>query len=189
MQNVRGYIYFEKKTLADIKYAFGNFRFDQSHFSFFSSLVKDDKSVNHPGVFITGQINEKYTSKNVITLFRKLLNLPQEVKHCDLSIESEDRIEIFKAGNNFGAYLGIRIKPPVTKENVDLFANQTGEALNANDISLREVEGDEKGLKLISVDIISDQDYSKEKTNIEDLAKKLNLEINNYISINLYKSI
>ena len=189
MQTIRGYIYFEKRTLADIKYAFGNFRFDQSHFSYFSSLVINSEPVNCPGVFITGQINGKYTSKNVITLFRKLLNLPEEVKHCDLSIESEDLIETVKAGNNYGAYLGIRIRPPFTKENIDLFANQAGEMLSASDISLREVELGEKDLKLISVDIISDQDYSREKQNIEELAKKLNLEISNFISINLYKSI
>lgn len=95
-QNARGFVFFRQKTLSELKEVFANFRFDEARFIFFDKLYLDEEKINAPGVFLYGQINEKYTSENVVKLFRKLMKMDLEKKDYDLSLEREVDLDVLK---------------------------------------------------------------------------------------------
>ncbi len=188
MQKIRGFIYFENKTLSDVKLAFGNFRFDQATFAYFTSLYKSGQTINCPGVFITGKVNLKYTSVNVVGLLRKLMNLEGEIKNYDLSIENESPIGAIKTGRVYGEYIGIRIAPPYTQDNVKSIAGKIAKLISAHDVWIREVGPGDKEPALC-IDLVSDEDFNKNKDKVEKMALELNLKIDSYTIINLYKAV
>ena len=62
------------------------------------------------GVFIDGQVDEKYSSQDIVNILRKQLGLEKKYHICDVSIESEDTLKSITSGELEGQYIEIKIK-------------------------------------------------------------------------------
>ncbi|PLX20436.1 hypothetical protein C0584_05860 [Candidatus Parcubacteria bacterium] len=117
-QLARGVIYFENKKKEEVVDVFNNFRFDEAGFKIFEKITINNTTLETPGVFINGEINEKYTSDNVVRLFRKLMKLEVENKNADLSIEREDELESLSREREFDFYFVYSFKKSDIKDNL-----------------------------------------------------------------------
>lgn len=153
MQQIRGLIWFKGKSLEEVKSGFDEFRLDSVELEFFKSLVMDDRKISQPGVLITGLVDDKYSSKDVVNLFREGAGLENGIKECDVSIESEDAMKSLLNGKLRGGYIGIIINPPYELEKVYALASKIGESLKAKDVFVRAVESVKKK-PLVCMDFI-----------------------------------
>lgn len=157
MQQVRGFIWFEDKEFDDVKSVFDGFSLDSVELTFFKSLTMDDSKISQPGVFITGRVDDRYSSKDVVNLFRERVGLEKGLKGCDVSIESEDTMKSLARGNLKGNYIGIRIEPPYDLERVYALASRIADSIKAHDVFVRTVESrDDK--PLVCIDLITQQE-------------------------------
>ena len=161
-QKVRGLVYFEEKTIEDVKRIFENFRFDEAKFKFFEKLKINNQEVLIPGVFISGHINEKYTSENVVRLFRKLMGLNIEKINCEISIEREDEVEDLDKERPFLKYYALQFKKEELSGYVDKFINILGES---NLYRTRDA-GYKEGTQMTWFEIFSDKEIGEEINNI-----------------------
>ena len=182
MQKIRGIIYFEGKTIEDVKFAFDNLKLDETKISYFCSIKRYDENISTPGVFLSGIVNDDYASKDIVELFRKQIGLDTTLKGCDVSIESEDTIELLKDGNLKGNYIGIRIEPPYVFETICTLASDIGSLVCAKNILVRTVEKNEKE-PLICIDLIAYENFEKYKNTIEDIITSKNLKIGKYTTL------
>jgi hypothetical protein len=187
LQGARGFIYFEDKHLAEVKTAFGKFHFDEANFSFFSSLDHFGQTLNCPGIFVAGRINEKYASAYVIKMFRKLMALNEEIKNADLTLERENPLEAIRSGASCGTYTGVYFLSNSTKDNVLRLAKEVERLVSPEDLWLRG-KTTEAG-SLFCLDVIANTDYNTHRQEIEGIASSLNLQIKGYVNTNLYKTI
>ncbi len=183
MQKIRGFIYFKEKSLNDVISDVKKIQIDNINLYFFESLFRYEKKIENSGVFIDGFVDNEYSSKDVINLFREKVGLEKELTGYDVSIESEDTIQLIKDGEIKGIYTGIRIKPPYELDQIHDLANNIGEFVDASNVLIRtvELEGDNP---LISIDLITGKDLKEQKEKIEKLIKDSNLIIEKYTIIN-----
>ncbi len=168
MQKIRGFVYFEGKTFDEVNSSFTNFHLDNVELGFFRSLFRYNKNILESGVFIDGNVDDKYSSKDIVNLFRKQVDLEEKLRGCDVSIESEDALEIVKKGDLKGNYIGIRIKPPYQLEQIKDLAYQIGEPTNASNIFVRTVESENEN-PLVCIDLIIQNSYENHKQQVEQL--------------------
>lgn len=161
-QLTRGIIYFEDKKIEDVERVFANFRFDDAKFKFFNKIKINNTEVNFPGLLLNGKINEKYTSENVVRLFRKLMNLNIESKNCDISVEKEDEIEELTQDRDFENYLSFKVFKKNQKQFFSLINNNLKEEFVLKKRGARNTEGEE----ILSFDFFSDKDIGEIVKNI-----------------------
>ncbi len=180
MQEVRGLIYFENKTVDDIKEVFDKFKLDNIKYSYFSSLSRHGKDIPSPGLFLTGDVKDTYSSKDIVGLLRKKIGLSTDLNGCDISIENEDTLKQIIKGNPAKNYIGIRINAPYNIENIYALATEIGEITSATDIFVRTVESDDNERPIICIDLITDEIFEKHKTEVEKLIISKNLSLGKY---------
>ncbi len=170
-QLTRGYVYFEEKKIEDVRHVFGNFRFDEARFKFFEKIKINNEDILSPGVFLNGQINEKYTSENVVRLFRKLMGLDIEKKNCDISIEREDELEELGQEREFNFYYSLKFLKTEAKENLEKFSKaiRDGVFFRTRDVGYQE------GYQLTTLEIFSTNNI-EEKINDLVVEKRINVE-------------
>lgn len=161
-QKVRGLVYFEEKNISDVKRVFENFKFDEAKFKFFEKVKVNNQEIIMPGVFLNGLINEKYTSENVVRLFRKLMGLDIEKINCEISIEREDEIEDLDKERPFDNYYAIKFKKADLDENVGIFKQK----LKGENLYRTRDAGYEDGIQLSWFEIFSNKDIEEEINNI-----------------------
>ncbi|MDA3839945.1 MAG: hypothetical protein PF572_02545 [Patescibacteria group bacterium] len=170
-QLVRGVVYFDDKKIEDVKHVFENFRFDEASFKFFDKIKINNKEINSPGVFLNGQINEKYTSENVVRLFRKLMGLNIEKESSDISIEREDVLDELDKGREFGNYYILDFIKTEINENKEKFIKELGEEVffRTRDVGYKE------GEIVTALEIFSANNIDEKINNII-LAEKINIK-------------
>ncbi len=184
MQKVRGFIYFEGKSLEAIKSVLSSFKFDEAKFAFFNSLFRYDKDILEAGVFIDGQVDEKYSSQDIVNILRKQLGLEEKYHGCDVSIESEDTLKSITSGDLEGQYIGIRIKPPYELNQIYKLASKIATIIESSNTFVRTVESKNNG-PLVCIDLITQKNYQEFKNQIEDIINSNNLNLGKYIFIKL----
>ena len=170
-QKARGIVYFEEKNIDDVKRVFENFRFDEASFKYFEKLIINNQEILMPGVFLNGHINEKYTSENVVRLFRKLMGLNIEMINCDISIEREDEIEDLDKERPFVYYHALQFRKTELSECVDKFKQK----LLKDCLYRTRDAGYKEGVQLSWLEIFSDIENSEEINNVL-LSEKLESE-------------
>lgn len=184
MQSVRGFIYFEGKSFGGVKSSFNNFKLDSSKFYFFKSLFRYDLEISEAGVFIDGNVDDKYSSYDIVNIFRKQVDLEEKSRGCDVSIESEDTLKLINDGSLKGNYTGIRIKPPYELNQIYDLASRIGKITNASNIFVRTVES-EDDKPLICIDLITQNEFANYKNQAEQLIKTEKLTLGKYTMIKL----
>ncbi|MCK4928068.1 MAG: hypothetical protein KAS11_06335 [Candidatus Aenigmarchaeota archaeon] len=183
MQQIHGLLYFEGKTLEEVKSIFDKFIFDNIKYAYFDSLTRYDNKISAPGIFLTGEVKDTYSSKKIIEIFREQMDLGTELKGCDISIASEDTLKPLKNENLKGNYTGIRIKPPYDLEKIYNLASRIGTLTDAEDIFIRTVEPDEEGRPLVCIDLITKQNFDNYKDKIEEIISTEKLKLGKYTSL------
>ncbi len=178
-QKARGLVYFENKNIEDIKKVFENFRFDEGKFLFFKKIEINNIEKDSPGVFLNGDINEKYTSENIVRLFRKLMGLNTEMKNCDISVEKEDEIDPLTIDRKFKSLYFLKI----AKEDVDKIKKLILEKLKVKYVLKTRDSGYQEGRPMISLDFFSEENIKNILDNIVE-ENKINYE--NKIFIEIY---
>lgn len=199
MQLIRGYMVFENKSIDDVKTAFAELDVDSSaikgfvksllgtdnlrslNAAFFKSIYTQGNWVDEPGIFISGLIDEQFSSDDVIRMFRNKIGLEGSM-NSDISIQNEDIILSLKQGIVEGGYVGIRILPPYDIDQVCNAATEAGGVLNASDIFVRSVEQVE-GQAAICMDIISRTKYEYYRKDIELLITSKLMKLGHYTVI------
>lgn len=157
MQQIRGFIWFENKGFDDVRSEFKDFSLDSVELALFKSITMGDSKISQPGVFITGRVDDGYSSKDVVNLFRERIGLERGLKGCDVSIESEDTMKSMVKGTPKGNYIGIMINPPYDLENIYALASRIADSIKAHDIFVRTIESrDDK--PLVCIDLITHQE-------------------------------
>lgn len=182
MQQIRGFVYFEEKTIDEVKSAFKDFELDKAEFAFFSSLSRYGQEISSPGIFITGSVDGSYSSGDIVNILRKQIGLEEELKGCDVSIESEDTLKPLAKGALKGNYIGIRIKQPYELVNIYDIASKADKVFNACDIFVRTVESEEKEKPLVCIELITEEDFFKYKTEFEKIISSEGLQVGKYTS-------
>lgn len=183
MQQIRGLIYFEGKTLDEVKSAFDRLEFDELQRAYFDSLTRYSNKISAPGLFLTGEVESTRSSKDIVEIFRKKIDLSTELKGCDVSIACEDTLNYLKKGNLEGNYIGIRIRHPYDLEKIYDLASRIGTLTNAEDIFVRTVEPDEEGRRIVCIDLITRQDFEDYKDKIEETISTEKLRLGKYTSL------
>ncbi len=193
MNKVRGYVYFENKTLKEIRDSLWNLDIPGVQYKFFDGITRLNKRISLPGILIDG---EAYTekrgnySKRIIRLLRKKAGLDDKMINCDVSsaVGCEDYISYIKGGDLEGKYIGIRILPPYPKDimHLESTASDLGRIANADNILLRGVEKIRyKGKKIDKrcIDLIGNVNLDKKKGDIESYLESKNLSLEGYTLI------
>ncbi len=184
MQKVRGFVYFEKNSLKEIKSILGSFKFDKVKFSFFNSLFRYDRNISEVGVFIDGKVSEEYSSQDIVNIFRKQVGLEEKSRGCDLSIESEDTLKSITSGDLTGQYIGIRIKPPYELNQIYKLASKIETIVESSNTFVRTVES-KNNEPSVCIDLITQKNYQKYKNQNEDIINSNNLNLGKYTFIKL----
>jgi hypothetical protein len=184
MQIVRGFIYFEGKSINDLKENFKNFQLENLELSFFEYLFRYDKYIFEHGIFFSGEVDKKYSSEDIAIIFRQHLNLEEKQEKCDISIESEDTIYNIKNESLEGNYIGIRIKPPYDLAQIKDLSHKIGELVDASNVFVRTVELDNK-VPLVCIDLITQNEYHNHKQRVEKLISNNELVIDKYTYMRL----
>ncbi len=161
-QLVRGLVYFEDKNIEDVRRVFQNFRFDEAKFKFFEKIKINNQEILMPGVFLNGQINEKYTSENVVRLFRKLMGLNIEKKNCDISVEKEDEVEEMSNERNFQKYYVLKFK----KTEIERVKKTFNEKLTEGAIYKTRDTGYKEGFQLAVLEVFSEIEIEEELNDV-----------------------
>ncbi len=183
MQQIRGLIYFEGKTPDEVKSVFDRFEFDKLRYAYFDSLTRYDNKISAPGIFLTGEVEKTDSSKDIVEIFRKKMDISTELKGCDISIASEDTLKHLKEGNLEGSYIGIRIEHPYKLEKIYDLASRIEILTDAKDIFVRTVEPDEEGRPLVCIDLITGQNFDDHKEEIEEMISTEKLKLGKYTSL------
>lgn len=194
MEKVRGFVYFEDKSLEEVKEAFRDFNIPGMRYKFFNELIRLKKKIDMPGIFIDGEVDgggrEDYP-KEIVYMLRKKAGLKEGEINCDVSssVGNEDYIIHIKKGELNGKYIGIRILPPYPDiSKLEKSALNLGNIIKAQDILLRGVEKvlykDEKIAKRC-IDLIGKIYFAAERKNIEDYLISKNLRLEGYTLIDL----
>jgi len=200
MQEIRGFVFFEGKNQEEIRRGFNGFKLDSLKYSLFDSFPRNGSYSEDSGIFIYGEVDEKYTSADITNILRRHIGMEEsrfEEKKlingkthytpvsgiCDVSIAREDNImNQIKANNGKrieGNYFGIRIKPPLSLPEVEEKAKNLGMSIGAKDVYLRGVEIDEevKELPKVCIEMVTNMLYDKAMKRIEKaLNHRLNVE-------------
>lgn len=187
MQEIRGFVFFEGKNQEEIRGGFNGFKLDSLKYSLFGNFLRNGSYSKDSGIFIYGEVDEKYTSAGIIKILRGHMGLEEpefrekNIKgrihytpvsiECDVSIAKEDNVMNWIKSNNGkikGNYFGIRIKPPLSLPEVEERAKNLGVSIGAKYIYLRSVEIDEKieELPKLCVELVTEMPYEKAKKNI-----------------------
>lgn len=161
MQKVRGFIYFPDKTLDEIKGAHNLFRNISIHY--FKSLCRNEIQKEAPGIFISGEVEDRYSSESLTHKLQETAGVEKIAKNCDISIESEDYMKHIKEGHA-NRYIGLRIRPPYEFSQIENIAKRMSK--NSNDVYIRGVET-EAISPLACIDLLAN-DY-----NIDELKNHL----------------
>ncbi len=180
MQKVRGFVYFEEKTIDEVKSAFDGFKLDNIELAFFGSLSRYGQQISSPGVFITRSVDDSYSSKDVVSILRKQMGLEEELKGCDVSIESEDTLKSLAKGARKGEYIGIRIKPPHELNKIYDISSRVGKLIDAQGIFVRTVESVKEGNALVCMDLITEDDFEEKRKEAEDIISSEGLNLGKY---------
>lgn len=196
MQKVRGFIFFEGRSIEDIEKSFTGFKLDLLSYSFFEDFKKDEKFIEDKGFFIYGKVDDRYSSADIINLLRKQTGLgeakferiptptrahykPVSVE-CDVSIETEDSFmkEIKENAKVEGNYIGIRIKPPVNIVEIQDITSKIGAWQGIKSVYVRNVEIDKEQLNKpkVCIDLITNLSFQEARKRIEDAYKKFKIE-------------
>lgn len=198
MQEVRGFVFFEGKNQEEIKRGFNGFKLDSLKYSLFGNFLRNNRYSKDSGIFIYGEVDEKYSSKDIIKILRGHIGLEEpEFREkrinsrthytpisvaCDVSIAREDVMNQIKANNGKrieGNYFGIRARPPVSLPEVEKTAKNLGMLTESKDVYLRGVEIDEevKELPKVCIEMVTNMLYDKAMKRIEKaLNHRLNVE-------------
>ncbi len=179
MQKIRGFVYFEGKNIGDVKSAFKDFTFDDTELAFFSSLLRYGHEISSPGVFITGNVGDSHSSEDIINSLRKQMDLKEELKGCDVSIESEDTLKSLTHGALKGNYIGIRIRPPYGLDKIYNLTSNIGKLINAHDIFVRTVELEEVK-PIVCIDLITEAGFEEKRKDVEDILSSEGLILGKY---------
>lgn len=182
LQNIRGFVYFENKDLEEVKNVFSGFRLDNLNYAFFSGLNRYGEKISFGGIFLSGMIDKKYSSADVINLLRKKMGLGEEIRYCDVSIENEDFMKYILKGELKGDYIGIRIFPPYQHSRIEEVASEIGKITNDTDIFIRGVESENNKPK-ICIDIITDSNSEDVRRKVESIISSKNLKLGEYTFI------
>jgi len=177
---IRGLIYFENKTVDELKNSFSTFKLDNTKYSYFNNLSRYGKSISAPGIFLTGEVIDTYLSKDIVGLFRKHMDLDSDLKGCDISIECEDTLKQIIKGNHAKNYIGIRIESPYDIEKIYEVAREIGEMTYSVDVFVRTVELDDNKKPIICIDLFTDEIFEKHKTEVETIITSKNLRLGKY---------
>lgn len=172
-QLVRGVIYFENKKKEDVEKVFNPFKLDEVKFKIFEKIKINNKEILNPGVYLNGKINEKYTSENVVRLFRKLMGLDIEKKNFNLSIEKEDELDELDVERNFNYYYSLEFK----KTEVNAILLKIKDNIFNDLITRTRDVGYLQGVLMSSLEIFSKENID-EKINKIFLDEKINSEKN-----------
>lgn len=184
MQKIRGFIHFENKSFEDVKSVFKTFELDSLHLGFFRSLERMSRKILEPGVFLSGEVKDSYSSKDIVNFFREEMSLKENLRGCDVSIESEDTIKPLIEGEISGKYIGIRIEPPYKIEDIYELGKRIGDLIEAHDILVRTVEK-ENNYPLVCIDLLTKDDFEKYKGKIEEHISSKGLKIKGYTLLSL----
>jgi hypothetical protein len=184
MQQARGYVYFEGKTPDEVRSAFGGFKLDSLELAFFDSLLRGNDRISEPGVFIAGQVDDRYSSADVVNLFRRQLGLEEGAGGCDISIESEDTLKSLVRGSLEGNYIGIRISPPHELNRVYALASGIADLIKAHDAFVRTVES-KGGRPLACIELITKEGFGKYRAEVEQGISSGGLTLERYTLISL----
>ncbi|MFW5991459.1 MAG: hypothetical protein ACOCQX_04475 [Candidatus Nanoarchaeia archaeon] len=153
MQKVRGYIYFPGKTIDEIK----ELNFPGLNLHYFDNLNKYEEEINAPGLFLTGEVDDSYTSETLTHKLQEMAGVEQKTENCDISIESEDYMNYLQKGEIKGKYIGLRIKPPYELQKLEETARKLGKELEATDIFIRGVEKENEA-PLACIDLVTENE-------------------------------
>jgi hypothetical protein len=182
MQRVRGFIHFKNKTVDEVKATFKDAKIGIIDMAFFKSLSRNQNRIEETGIFITGKVDNKYSSADIVSLLRRSFGLKEKVEGCDISIESEDILRPITKGQLRGNYIGIRIKPDYKLDEVYKLAEQLGGLISACDIFVRTVESEEDK-PLVCIDLITNYKFDDFKDEIEKIITANNLTLGKYTFI------
>ncbi len=187
MQKIRGYVFFEDKSLSDIKNTFKEFRFDQAVFSFFTSITLNEENFSCPGVFMSGEIKESYDRDYVIRLFRKLLGLNDDLKHSSLSLAGVDKLKpVITTDHPYGCYSCLVIASPESLDNIELLAGEIKRLAAPRDLWIRTVSR-ENGQDSVCIDMLGESFLDMHSEELNDFISGLDLIIEQNSRINLIK--
>lgn len=186
MHKVRGLIYFEGKSLEEITLAISTFKFNKTNFAFFNSLFRNNKNISKAGIFINGQVNKKYSSQDIVNIFKERVGLKKKTQNCDISIEPEDTLKLIIDGKIEGQYVGIRIEPPYKLNQIYKLASKIGKIVKSSNILVRTVES-KNNEPLVSIDLITQKNYEEYRNQIENLINSNNLKLGKYTFFKLAK--
>jgi len=172
-QLVRGIIYFENKNIDEVERVFNPFVLDEVKFKVFKKIKINNKEILNPGVYLNGKINEKYTSENVVRLFRKLMGLDTEKKNCNLSIEREDELEGLDVKRKFNYYYLLEFE----KTEIGEILKKIKEKINIDIVIKSRDVGYIEGILMSSLEIFSIENID-EKINKIILDEKINTKTN-----------
>lgn len=163
MQYTRGFIHFPKKFLEEIKKAFDNYS-DNLNIYFFQKINRYGEEHDSPGIFISGQVDDSYTSESLIYKLQQKAGVEKQIQKCDISVESEDYMHYVREGDIGVRYIGLRIKPPYEPSQLKSVAEKLGNKVNATDIFIRGVEK-EKAAPSACIDLITKENYALSELN------------------------
>ena len=182
-QKIRGVLYFEDLEIGDIIIANKKSKgFDNINIVYFYFIEKEGEIIEKPGIFVDGEVSDKYTSEGFVSDIRKNMGLSEKKKNCDISIENEDIIEEIISSNNIeGDYVGIRILQPYTIPDIRKIAKKLGKICYAENVVIRTVEKNEsEKWPRVCIDIISKYKIRDFREDIEELIGKNKLKIHSY---------
>ena len=182
MQQVRGFIHFKNKTIGEVKATFKDVKIGIIDIAFFKSLLRNQNRTGEAGIFITGKVDDKYSSTDIVSLLRGSFGLEKKAKGCDISIESEDILKQIIKGQLRGNYIGIRIKPDYKLDEVYKLAKQLGGLISACDIFVRTVESEEDKPS-VCIDLITNYKFDDFKEGVEKIITSNNLTLGKYTFI------
>jgi len=160
MDKVRGFAFFEYKTLEEVKEALDSLELEKAELGFFARIERNEESLDNAGVVIDGEV-DGLSSVALVKMLREKLGLEEAIL-CDVSVESEATVKPIKSGKLSGYYSSIRIMPPYEMKEVLAAAEDLGSSMKASNILVRTAEHIE-GQPVACIDISSPDEYDQEK--------------------------
>lgn len=177
---VRGYVYFENRSIEDLAVLKDASEFKEIQIYTAPFLERNGKAIKEPVAFFDGESRE--TSDYFIANSRRLLGLSEKIDEryprCDLSTENEgDCIKLIKDGSLNGDYTGVRVI--LAKENgIERLIEEANKFANSKDVFNLFIRGVEKradGKQKYCLDVITDKKMG-EFVQIIDKSDRLRLQ-------------
>jgi len=140
-QSARGFVLFEDKKPEEVKSAFSKrpAELKDCRIAYFDSLERFGKKRPGCGIFITGDVDSKYSSKDLVEFLAKTAGSKKTTPDLTLGSEGAFLISI-KTGSLEGRYIGMRLLPPYDTGVASKIAVKLGKNKNLRSISLRTAE-------------------------------------------------